>query len=269
MGDQPYQLLPPLSGEEYTALRADIAEHGIRVPVDVDESGTVLDGHHRAQIAAELGIPLPTRTVVGLDEEAKRDHALVVNVQRRILTREHRRSLIAQAIERRPEDSDREIGRLLGCDHKTVGAVRRELRGEIPHHRLARVLEEQDYSPYTVHPFLAKFPLVPPAQFGEIAQSIRRSGLFMPITLNHDRTMIVDGRIRYLACRVVHVEPHYRVLGPEYGDQEFRSYIMGANVIRQSFTEGQIAAAMAKLEELRAQLEPPPPGPAGGGTDAA
>jgi len=43
----PYQLLPPLSEEEYQSLRADIAEHGVLIPVELDEFGNVLDGHHR------------------------------------------------------------------------------------------------------------------------------------------------------------------------------------------------------------------------------
>ena len=36
-------------------------------------------------------------------------------------------------IEHDSSRSDRALGRLLGCDHKTVAAVRRELSGEIPH----------------------------------------------------------------------------------------------------------------------------------------
>jgi ParB-like chromosome segregation protein Spo0J len=127
-----YQVMPPLSADEYDALRADIAEHGIRVPVDVDETGQVLDGHHRSAIAAELGIDYPTRVVTGLDEQGKYDHALTVNVARRQLTREQRRELITAEIERCPVDSDRAIARRCGCDHKTVGSVRRELAGEIP-----------------------------------------------------------------------------------------------------------------------------------------
>jgi hypothetical protein len=121
----PYQLLPPLSGDEYTALKADIAEHGIRVPVDVDENGALLDGHHRAAIAAELGIDCPTRVVPGLSEEDKRHHAVAVNAHRRMLTREQRRDLVAAELQRDPSRSDRAIGRITGVDHKTVGAMRR------------------------------------------------------------------------------------------------------------------------------------------------
>lgn len=134
MSDQPYQVMPALSAEEYAALRDDITAHGIRVPVDLDEHGQVLDGHHRQAIAVELGIDCPTRTVAGLTDEEKRHHALAVNLTRRHLTREQRRALIVAELEHDPSRSDRALGRLLGCDHKTVGAVRRELSGEVPHH---------------------------------------------------------------------------------------------------------------------------------------
>jgi hypothetical protein len=121
----PYQLLPPLSADEYAALRDDIAAHGVRVPVDVDERGKLLDGHHRAAIAAELGIHCPTRVVDGLTEEEKRAHALAVNAHRRQLSREQRRELVAAELVRDPSRSDRAIGRLVGVSHHTVAAVRR------------------------------------------------------------------------------------------------------------------------------------------------
>lgn len=120
----PYQVMPPLSADEYEALRADIAEHGVRVPVDVDEHGAVLDGHHRVSIAAQLGVDCPTRIVDGLSEDSKRGHALAVNLARRQLTREQKRDLIAAEIEHRPEDSDRAIARRLQCSPSTVGTVR-------------------------------------------------------------------------------------------------------------------------------------------------
>lgn len=132
MNDQPYQLLPALTAEEYAALRADIEAHGIRVPVDVDEAGQILDGHHRAAIAAELVIPCPTRLVAGLTEDEKRGHAVAVNAHRRMLTRSQRRALVVAEMERDPSRSDRAIGRIVGVDHKTVGAIRRGGWG-IPH----------------------------------------------------------------------------------------------------------------------------------------
>lgn len=132
MTDQPYQLLPPLSDEECAALREDIAAAGVRVPIDVDENGVILNGHHRKAIADELGIDCPVRVVAGLGHEDKRAHALSTNLNGRRLNREQRRALIVAELEHDDSRSDRAIARLLGVDHKTVGAVRRERRGEFP-----------------------------------------------------------------------------------------------------------------------------------------
>lgn len=51
-----YQPLPDLPLDQYERLKADIARHGIQVPVEVHERGHLLDGHHRVRIAKELGI---------------------------------------------------------------------------------------------------------------------------------------------------------------------------------------------------------------------
>jgi ParB-like chromosome segregation protein Spo0J len=80
-----FQVMPPLSADEYEALKADIKAHGVRVPVDVDENDRILDGHHRVRVCDELGIDYPTRRVTGLSEDAKRDHAFIVNMCRRHL----------------------------------------------------------------------------------------------------------------------------------------------------------------------------------------
>lgn len=82
---QPYQLMPPLTPEEYAALRADIAARGVMVPIEVDETGAILDGHHRAAIADELGIEAPRIVRSGWSEGQKRDHVLKVNLLRRQL----------------------------------------------------------------------------------------------------------------------------------------------------------------------------------------
>ena len=44
-----YQFLPDLTSDEYEALKADIRERGVMVPVELDEAGHILDGHHRVQ----------------------------------------------------------------------------------------------------------------------------------------------------------------------------------------------------------------------------
>lgn len=81
-----YQLLPELAADDYDRLRADIAERGVLVPVEVDEHGAILDGHHRRRIADELGIDCPTVTRTGLAEHEKRLHAVALNLARRHLT---------------------------------------------------------------------------------------------------------------------------------------------------------------------------------------
>ena len=124
----PYQLLPPLNADEYAALRDSIAADGIRVPIQVDENGAILDGHHRATIAAELGIDCPRVVVSNLDTEAaKRTVALSLNLSRRHLNREQMRQVIAASITADPDLSDREHARRLGCSPTTVGTVRKQI----------------------------------------------------------------------------------------------------------------------------------------------
>lgn len=114
----PYQLLPRLTDDEYESLKADIAENGLRVPIDVDEDGVVLDGHHRAWIAAELGVDVPRRVVSGLTEQQKRNHARAVNVLRRHLDKDARREQVRQM--RDEGQSVRMIAVTLGVPKSTV-----------------------------------------------------------------------------------------------------------------------------------------------------
>jgi ParB-like chromosome segregation protein Spo0J len=123
--------MPSLPEPEYDALKASIAAgYDPARPIVVDENGAVLDGHHRQQVCAELGITPPTVTLPGLTEDQKHDYAMRANLACRHLTQLQKRELIRAELDRGPGRSDREIGRLCGVDHKTVGSVR---RGEIPH----------------------------------------------------------------------------------------------------------------------------------------
>ena len=92
-----YQVMPPLTDEEYEALKADIAERGVQVPVEYDEEGNILDGYHRVRACQELGITDRPKVVRrGLSEEQKIEHALALNLNRRHLTREQRREVVAR-----------------------------------------------------------------------------------------------------------------------------------------------------------------------------
>lgn len=123
----PYQFLPPLSDAEYEALRADIAANGMRHPIVVDEDGRILDGHHRARIADELGIDPPREVVPDLTEEAKRGLAFTLNAARRHLDPAQRRAAVVASLRTDPSLSDREHARRTGVSHPTVAAVRAEL----------------------------------------------------------------------------------------------------------------------------------------------
>jgi ParB-like chromosome segregation protein Spo0J len=130
-----YQLLPELDPESFAALKADIAARGIIVPVLVDEFGAIIDGHNRARACRELGInDYPVEVRSDLSEADKRTLARKLNMLRRHLSREQVRQLIGDQLRDTPEWADRRIGRELGVDHKTVGAVRADLgsTGEIP-----------------------------------------------------------------------------------------------------------------------------------------
>ena len=80
-----YQVLDELDETTASALREDIAKRGVLVPIDVDEDGNVLDGHHRKRFADELGLDCPEIIRSGLTEEGKVEHALLMNLLRRHL----------------------------------------------------------------------------------------------------------------------------------------------------------------------------------------
>ena len=51
------ELLPPLTGEQLTALEADILKNGCYSPVIVNEDMVVIDGHNRQRLCEQHGLP--------------------------------------------------------------------------------------------------------------------------------------------------------------------------------------------------------------------
>lgn len=51
------QLLPPLSGEQFSALESDILENGCYAPIIVNEDIIIIDGHNRFRICEKHGLP--------------------------------------------------------------------------------------------------------------------------------------------------------------------------------------------------------------------
>lgn len=131
----PFQLMPDLLSWEFEALKESIRQHGVIVPIIKDEHGTIIDGHHRERACRELKIKdIPTITLAGLTEEQKRDHALVLNMVRRKLTRKQMREIIATELRRTPDISNQWLAEIVGSTDKTIQSVRQELvaTSEIP-----------------------------------------------------------------------------------------------------------------------------------------
>lgn len=123
-----YQVMPDLSADDFASLKADIAARGVLVPVEYDEDGNVLDGHHRLRACEELGIAdWPKFIRKGLSEDEKRTHARQLNIARRHLNQEQKRQLIEAQLKETPELSNNAIASGLNVDHKTVGSVREQL----------------------------------------------------------------------------------------------------------------------------------------------
>lgn len=125
-GEERYQLLPPLSRDEYAALKADIEKNGVQVPVVIDEEGEVIDGHHRMQIARELGVFCPTIVKEGLSAIEKRRMARTLNMQRRQLSTKQKRLIIAEELTEDPSQSNNSLAKRLGVSDMTVASVRSE-----------------------------------------------------------------------------------------------------------------------------------------------
>lgn len=123
-----YQVMPDLTAEEYAELKSDIATRGVMVPIEFDEHGNVLDGHHRLRACSELGIKEYPKVIrAGMTEAEKRTHARKLNMARRQLNREQKQTLIREQLKETPEKSDRQIAKGLGVHHTTVNAQRKML----------------------------------------------------------------------------------------------------------------------------------------------
>jgi len=88
-----FQELPPA---EYEALKKDIQERGVLVPIIATPAGVILSGHRRAQITRELGRQnVPVQFVNGpLSESQEREFLIKDNLLRRHLGPDEKRALI-------------------------------------------------------------------------------------------------------------------------------------------------------------------------------
>jgi len=120
--------LPPLETQEFEKMKADIMQHGILIPIVVDEDFCVIDGAHRLEIAQQLQMTqIPFQIRPGLSEEEKWNMAENLNFHRRHLSQEQIRKILEENRNKLPRlaltlrqdgHSYRQIGDQLKISHK-------------------------------------------------------------------------------------------------------------------------------------------------------
>jgi hypothetical protein len=154
-------LFPLMPEAELKELAADIKANGLRAPITLwvpTEGGgkpVLLDGRNRLDALAQLGLlygatggGIALKTWTGTKwaemsgdilrgQPADGDPypvALSLNLNRRHLTPEQKRDLIAKLLKAKPEASNLAVAKQVKANDKTVAAVRHELEGrsEIP-----------------------------------------------------------------------------------------------------------------------------------------
>jgi len=148
------ELFPPMSPDELRELGADIVKkNGLVAPIALwrrnpNEPLQLLDGRNRLDAielvtgrTVEVGAPslmagdfLATDKVIVLDKSVDPySYVISANIQRRHLTAEQRRSLIAKLLKVDPSKSDRQIAATVKASPTTVGTVRAEMEaaGEV------------------------------------------------------------------------------------------------------------------------------------------
>ncbi|MGA0894617.1 MAG: ParB N-terminal domain-containing protein [Ilumatobacteraceae bacterium] len=113
-----YQLFPALDAATEAALRSSIQRWGVLQPVVKDQDGNIIDGHHRARIAADLGVDCPVKVRAVVDDVEARELAQSLNTDRRHLEPNLRRQM---SVDLRQEGfSTTTIAKALGVSGETV-----------------------------------------------------------------------------------------------------------------------------------------------------
>jgi hypothetical protein len=118
------ELFPLIADEDLDALAADIKANGLLEPITLKD-GTILDGRNRYLACRKAGHTLTARDFVKL--KAETDPLMFViskNIQRRHLSADQKRAIIALLLERQPDASSRQIASIAHVSHHTVEDVR-------------------------------------------------------------------------------------------------------------------------------------------------
>lgn len=117
-------LLPALDRDVRAALKADIADNGVLIPLEFDQDGVLLDGHHRLDICNELGIQNFPRVVRYFASDEERVlHILGLNLNRRHLSRNARASVVANL-----RNEGLSLRSIAGALDLSVGTVHSDLK---------------------------------------------------------------------------------------------------------------------------------------------
>ena len=113
-------LIPALSDSDTEALRLSIKENGQYFPIDVNQDGVILDGHHRHRACQELGIKPAIIVRVFENRILEKKFIIEVNRNRRHLTAFQRIELQCKL-----ESIESELARDRMSDAGKIGAEKR------------------------------------------------------------------------------------------------------------------------------------------------
>lgn len=196
-----FQLFDALPAPIEDALRESIRRFGVLVPITVDQNGTMLDGHHRARIADDLGVQYDRMVHVCADDDERREIARTLNSDRRQLTSEQRQAVVVALAE--AGHSNRAIAGALGVDDRTVrrdlstaahAAVPERTVGldgkSRPSRRAPRVLVRNDREQERAQTALAIAADVAPGKTLDIKRIERIARDHAPATVAPDRVVL-------------------------------------------------------------------------------
>lgn len=126
----PFQVAKPLPDDVRAALTASIESFGVLVPIIKDQHGRIIDGHHRAAIAADLGMDAPVETFDVEDDEHARTLAVTLNADRRQMSADERRQVVARL--RSEGHSLRAIAESHGVSHTTIRRDSAQVEPPVP-----------------------------------------------------------------------------------------------------------------------------------------
>ncbi len=91
------------------------------------------------------------------------------------------------------------------------------------------------------------FPMLPPSELAELAEDIKENGLNEPLVVAKvdDQLMLIDGRNRLAACKLVGVTPTYRII--EADAEKLKSLVWSWNGPRRHLSSSQKAMSYAML----------------------